>query len=313
MNIERYSHHHQPQWDAFVQASRSGTFLFQRDYMDYHSDRFDDHSLLFYDDKGRLLALLPAHQDGATLSSHNGLTYGGLVINDAVKVETMLALFGALLAYCAGQGIRRVVYKPVPHIYHRLPADEDLYALAHYGAHLEQRALLTCIALANRLPFHSSRVEGVRKARKHGLISRETPDLPAYWGILADLLAQNLGSPPVHTLAEMQRLQACFPRSIRLFAAYQGEDMLAGALIYETDLVARTQYIAATEQGKRLGALDALFDDLLNNVYAGKRFFDFGGSEDPGSQALNHGLLFQKEGFGGRSVIMDRYALEVVL
>lgn len=313
MNIERYSQPHKALWDAFVQTSRSGTFLFQRAYMDYHSDRFHDHSLLFYDDKGRLLALLPANLDGGTLSSHAGLTYGGLVTDAAMKVETMLALFGALLEYCAASGIEHISYRPVPYIYHRYPADEDLYALAHYGAHLEQRALLTCIPLAHRLPFHSSRAEGVKKARRAGVSSRLSADLEAYWAILAELLARNIGSQPVHTLAEMQRLQACFPGHIKLYAAYQGDTMLAGALIYETDLVARTQYVAATEQGKRLGALDALFDDLLTDVYADKRYLDFGSSDDPGTQALNHGLLFQKEGFGGRTVIMDRYRLKVML
>ncbi|HUR80134.1 MAG TPA: GNAT family N-acetyltransferase, partial [Thermoanaerobaculia bacterium] len=68
-----------PAWNEFVRASRNGTFLFDRGYMDYHADRFEDRSLLFFDSADRLVAVLPAHRRGTELISHGGLTYGGFV------------------------------------------------------------------------------------------------------------------------------------------------------------------------------------------------------------------------------------------
>ena len=126
--IRRYTPALANEWNQFVAASKNGTFLFDRRYMDYHADRFQDHSLLFYLGE-RLLAVLPAHQSGDTLCSHNGLTYGGLVMSPRLTVVQTMNLFRELNDYLRGEGFRHVSYKCIPWIYHRLPAEEDLYAL----------------------------------------------------------------------------------------------------------------------------------------------------------------------------------------
>ena len=61
LNIVRYTAEQKTVWDSFVATSKNGTFLFMRDYMDYHADRFADHSLMFYKG-GRLIALLPGNE-----------------------------------------------------------------------------------------------------------------------------------------------------------------------------------------------------------------------------------------------------------
>ena len=84
-DIIRYSADKADEWNAFVAASKNGTFLFDRRYMDYHSDRFLDHSLMFYE-KGRLYAVMPANDDKhGTLFSHQGLTYGGLIMDKGCR------------------------------------------------------------------------------------------------------------------------------------------------------------------------------------------------------------------------------------
>jgi hypothetical protein len=128
--IKRYTPVFANEWNQFVAASKNGTFLFDRRYMDYHADRFQDYSLLFYLGE-RLLAVLPAHQSGDTLCSHNGLTYGGLVMSPRLTVVQTMHLFRELNDYLRAEGFRHVSYKCIPWIYHRLPAEEDLYALYH--------------------------------------------------------------------------------------------------------------------------------------------------------------------------------------
>src|SRR5207342_1368532 len=73
-----YAPERKAEWDAFVRRAKNGLFLFFRDYMDYHADRFEDSSLMFYEGD-RLFALLPASLQGGVLSSHGGLTFGGVV------------------------------------------------------------------------------------------------------------------------------------------------------------------------------------------------------------------------------------------
>lgn len=309
MRVEQYQNQHKALWDDFAARSKNGTFLVQRDYIEYNRAQLEDFSLIVRDDAGEVLALLPANREGDRLVSRSNLTYGGFITGENMKTARMLAVFDAALAFCQARGLRELIYRVVPHIYHRLPAEEDLYALYAHNARLFSRTVLTVVDSRCRLPFQERRRRGAKKALKHGLTVRFTQDFPAYWALLTDTLRQTYGARPVHTLAEIEALHGCFPRNIRLYAAYQGAQMLGGVVIYESQQVARAQYIAASEAGKALGALDLVFDYLLNDVYAGKPFFDFGSSKEAEGPALNTGLLDQKEGFGGRAVAHDYYAL----
>ena len=127
-DIIRYTPEKADIWNQFVAEAKNGTFLFDRNYMDYHSDRFNDHSLMFYE-KNRLLAVLPGHISGDGYFTHKGLTYGGLLMSIHLSVVQTMELFQQLNDYLRSIGIKRVYYKCIPWIYHRLPAEEDLYAL----------------------------------------------------------------------------------------------------------------------------------------------------------------------------------------
>jgi hypothetical protein len=296
-------------WDEFVRRSRNGTFLFQRAYMDYHRDRFPDSSRLL-EQEGTIVALFPATRAGDVLSSHAGLTYGGLVVDDRFKTPTALAAMHALCRQAAADGVRTLRYKTVPWFYHRAPAEEDRYALFLAGAAVVRRDVTSVVDSRVPLAFQERRQRCVRKAAKTGIVARPSDDLAAYWGLLSENLGARYGKKPVHTLEEMQSLQAAFPREIQLHAAYEGEAMRAGVLVYETETTAHAQYISADERGKELGALDLLFSELLTRVYRGKPYFDFGISTDDGGRRLQRGLIEQKEGFGARAVVHDHYELD---
>jgi hypothetical protein len=311
MRVERYAVRHREDWDRFVRSSRNGVFLFERSYLEYHADRFVDHSLTFWRDD-RLAALLPANlRDDATLVSHGGLTFGGLVVDGSMKQMRMLDAFASLRAYCLEQRIAAVIYKPVPYIYHRAPSQEDLYALHVLGARLSGRRPTTVIADAPSLP--RGRQRKWQKAQKAGVVVSQSADLASYWRLLSDVLSERHGATPVHTLDEITRLQALFPDHIRLFAAFDGDaraEMLAGVLVCESERVARTQYLASGERGRQVGALDLVLDHLIHEVYRDKPFFDFGTSIDPATDEVNVGLMRQKEDFGGRTVVYDTYRIE---
>ena len=44
LKVIKYTRPLKEEWDAFVDVSKNGTFMLIRDYMDYHADRFIDHS-----------------------------------------------------------------------------------------------------------------------------------------------------------------------------------------------------------------------------------------------------------------------------
>ena len=304
--IVRYSASLEDEWNRFVAQSKNGTFLFDRRYMDYHSDRFEDYSLMFYK-KGKLYALLPANEENHCLYSHQGLTYGGLITTVKTKAEDVLQIFRELNAYYKSIGVQSIVYKAIPSIYHQWPAEEDLYALTSVcQAKLKMRDISSTIMLNKQLPFTESRKSGLRKAQQTGISVTESDDIDAFWNILQENLHHKYGVNPVHTAAELKLLKSRFPHQIRLFLAILNGKPLGGTILFITPNVVHTQYISANEEGKQKGALDLLFEEILKKNW-NKDFFDFGKSTSTDSCELNDRLIFQKEGFGGRAICYDTY------
>ena len=305
--VRRFTPADAEQWNKFVAESKNGTFLFIRRFMDYHQDRFEDHSLMVYHGQ-RLYALMPANRRGDMLVSHGGLTYGGLVMSRQCTAKGVIETFEAVNGYLRSAGFRRVVYKAIPHIYHQLPAEEDLYALAAVcHARLAVRDISSAIVSDHRQKFTESRRSGLRKALKAGLRMAESADTDAFWNILNDNLTARYGVHPVHTASELKLLHSRFPDNIKLWLVYDGETPVGGTLLFLTPRVLHTQYISANSYGKQHGALDLLFDHLINHVYADYPVIDFGKSTVGDSADLNEQLIFQKEGFGGRAVCYDTY------
>ena len=306
--IRRYTAGQADEWNAFVAASKNGTFLFDRRYMDYHSDRFEDCSLMVYY-KSELYALLPANRVADTLYSHQGLTYGGLLMTSDSKTAVVRDAFVAVNAFLRQEGIRRVRYKHIPWIYASLPSEEDLFALHNVcQAQICSRDVSSVVMLSHRLPLSELRGRCVKKARKAGVEIREVQDCGAFWPLLEANLKARYNARPVHSLEEITLLRSRFPQHIRLFVACKDGRVIGGTLLYIYGRTVKTQYISANDEGRRVGALDLLFTTLLDQCSEnGMEYFDFGTSNRPDNNDLNDSLIFQKEGFGGRAICYDTY------
>jgi hypothetical protein len=306
LEIRRYTADQADEWNRFVAASKNGTFLLDRRYMDYHSDRFTDHSLMVYR-RNNLYAVLPANVAGDTFFSHQGLTYGGLVMSDRTTAADVVQIFKDLNYLLRAEGIKRVVYKPTPWIYHRQPAEEDLYAVVEVcGAQLS-RGLSSTVSREYLNKWYRIRECGARKAREAGITIVEADDYSAFWPILAKNLRDRYGLTVVHSQEEIQLLHSRFPDRIRLVVAKQGEETLGGTVLYCSDRVVHSQYIAASPRGKELHVLDLLFQQVIAQALKTHAFFDFGISTEKHGTYLNDQLIYQKEGFGGRGICYDWY------
>jgi hypothetical protein len=310
LHVSCYSPASQDSWDRFVRGSRNGTFLFLRDYLDYHADRFPDASLLV-ESGGRLRALLPATLCGEALVSHAGLTYGGFVVDAWMTAARMLATVDAVLSHAAGTDAKRLVYKTVPHIYHRQPAEDDRYALFRAGARLTRSDVLTVIDCTERGPRQERRLRALKRARAAGVQVQLTHDYASFWPVLTRNLTERYGLEPVHTLDEIELLARRFPDRILLCTATLDGTVLAGAVAYLSDRVCHIQYNAATADGRRLNALDVVLEKLYERAEQRVRYFDFGVSTEADAQFLNNGLVQYKESFGGRSIVHDFFELDL--
>lgn len=292
-------------------SSKNATFLFNRQFMDYHQDRYDDHSyVVFKADK--IFALFPANKSGNNLISHQGLSYGGFLLQKDAKFEDILSAFQELLKQINADGFSEVTVKVIPKIYNCLPSDELDYLLFKLNATLMRRDVSSVIETSNSLIVSSSnRKRGLKRAKNNSLEVRESTDFESFWNlILIPNLKSQHNTKPVHSVQEIELLHKNFPQNIRQFNVYSKNKIVAGVTIFESENVAHVQYISANEKKQELGSLDILFDYLISSVYKQKKYFDFGISNENNGQQVNLGLLSWKESFGARSIVHDFYSID---
>lgn len=300
-----FTDHLTKEWDDIVNKSKNGNFLHLRGFLGYHANRFNEQSLIIHKDN-KSVGVFPCNRVDDQIISHAGITYAGLIYGNDMRTADIIQIFDLILAYFRRAGCNKLIYKAIPHIFHRYPAEEDLYALTRNGAKVIRRDLSTVVKLSNKLKTSKSREGSVKKAQKHGVYIEEGVFFVDFHRLLSDVLYPK-GLCPVHTIDELLLLKSRFPQNIRLFGAFKDTTLISASLIFDFGDSVHTQYMASSNEGRLCGALDFLLVHLLDNVFRDRGYFSFGISTEQQGHYLNEGLLFQKEGFGGRAVVHDIY------
>lgn len=297
-------------WNNFIAKAKNATFLFHRNFMEYHKDRFEDFSLLVFEDK-KLVAVVPANKVGDNFHSHQGLTYGGVVIDETIKLQEFIEIFESIYSYLK-QHFRKAFFKVIPTIYNKHFSDELLYVMFLKNAKLFRRDTLFVIDNQLNIDISQKRKYEIRKGEKHNLEVKTTNDFSAFWNeILIPNLQEKHNTKPVHSLEEITLLHNYFPNNIKQYNVYFEDKIIAGTIVFETDNVAHIQYIASNELRSKTGSVDFLFDRLITEYKSEKKYFDFGISNENNGRTLNDGLSYWKESFGAKTVIQDFYELDL--
>ncbi len=301
-------------WDDWCGGAVNATLLHTRRFLSYHGDRFRDVSVLVHDGE-KLVGILPAAvapADGTLVVSHPGATYGGIVHDGRLTGERMLAAFEAITAFYRSQGFVRLLYKALPHGYHTVPAQDDLYALFRLDARRIRCDLSSTIDLQNRRPLSDRRRRSLKKALKSVVMSDDIALLPDLWKVLQGNLERKHGARPVHSVEEITLLAELFPHEIQIRCAVADGVVVAGVLLFLSANVWHAQYIASSEAGYAVSALDAVFDTIISEAGThGARYFDFGISNEDGGRVLNEGLYGFKTEFGGGGMVHEFYELKL--
>lgn len=312
INVIRFNYNaHIEEWNTFIKFAKNSTFLFHRSFMDYHRERFTDFSLLIYDEKNNLKACFPANvTNDKEIISHQGLTYGGLIIDEKAKLLLILAIFKEILSYYYNLGFEILNFKQIPRFYNSVGSDEIDYAFFLLDAKLTRRDTALAIIQSNKLPIQNRRIRSIKKAKNNGVVVKKSKNFREFYdNILTPNLMNRFGVSPIHSLEELKLLANNFPDQIVLYSAYVKDKIMAGCILFVTDKVAHSQYISACSEGRKNGSLDYLFSELINFHFANKQIFDFGICNENEGTELNIGLLEWKEGFGGRTFSHDHYKI----
>ena len=297
-------------WNKLVSESKNGTFLFDRNFMDYHKHKFQDFSLMIYNEKNKLIAILPAHRIGDEVYSHLGLTYGGIIIKKDLRLTVFFEVFSEILKFLFKEGIYFLHWKEVPYFYHSYPSDEWKYLAFVTEAELYRRDMCSVINLKEQFVFSKTVVRYAKNVDKQGFIYRKSEEWDVFWKeILVPELDFYHHVLPAHNLEEIFYLSSKFRDNIHLYTVYSGNEMVGGTVLFIDKNVVHCQYISVKSKFREKKVLDFLFYKLIKEDFKDYDYFDFGISNEENGRKTNMGLLYWKEGFGARGVSQDFYKI----
>lgn len=281
--------------------------------MDYHSDRFQDFSLLIYNSK-QLVGILPANRSNKVVYSHQGLTYGGLIVESGTNDLALKAIFENLIDFLKAQGIESLELKVLPEFYQKKPSKTFLSYLDKGQNTNHSTDRVFAIDYRKPLNIHKTKLKHFRKNKASNFEIKEEEDLTAFWNkVLIPRLKEKHKATPVHSLEEIIALKLKFPANIRQFNIYKGTTILAGITIFDKGSIVKSQYGATTSEGEKQRALEFLF---LNLIYKfkenNKAFFSMGTVRDiTRPKGYNEGLQKQKEELGCKAYRQHFYNIKI--
>lgn len=310
--VRRYNKSDQGSWNNFIAQAKNATFLFDRNFMEYHEDRFEDFSLLIYDNE-KLVAVLPANKQGNSVHSHQGLTYGGLVFLFKLKAENVELILDRILIFLNNNKVKNFYYKPIPNFYFSEGNNEIDFFLVKKGAFLDRKEMNLAINLNLPLKISKSKLKHFRRIENLDLYVVEEADFQPFWKeILEPRLLEKFEAKPVHNIKEIAFLKQKFPENIKQFSVYQKDEIIAGVTIFETETIVKSQYGATSKKGEEVRALDFLFINLIEKYKReGKLFFDMGIVNEENEKGYHSGLLTQKVELGCTVYNQDFYIINL--
>jgi GNAT acetyltransferase-like protein len=308
-------------WDRFIaDDSRNGGLFHERRFLSYHApDRFRDVSLMFRDETGQLMGVLPCAQvdldgGGRAVESHPGSSAGSFVFSRTARLSHVLSMVEGTAMHFRDAGFSRIGLRLPEPIFAGATTGELDFALWHQGFRLRTRELSTAIRLGDEaartaLARKKMGVEE-RAAQKRGVTVAQSDDTCAVWEHVARNLRERYGKSPAHSASELAHLKQQYPTRIRFWCASRDGVMLAVIVVFEvTARAAHTFYIAhdraaATDVNPMPLLVSTICDDLTARNFS---WLNFGISTR--GDYVKWGILEFKEFMGGRGVCREEWEL----
>lgn len=309
--VSKYHPNYSDEWNKFILHSKNGTFLFHRDFMEYHSDRFIDCSLMIFEEN-KLVAVFPANEVDGCVYSHQGLTYGGLILNNNYELDVVENIFETIIIFLKERGVSELLIKQMPYIYHKRAAHEMEYLLYKKQAVLYRKDLNLAVDYSRPLAISKSKLKHFRRVINSGLELRKDNNFELFWDeVLIPRLKERHNVSPVHTKEEIRLLHNRFPENIVQYNVYYNDEVVAGITLFCSDNIVKSQYGATTATGEKMRALDYIFITLIEEYKNKTAYFDMGTVTENNGMSYNKGLLKQKRELGCDIYLQDFYSLQI--
>ena len=289
-----------------VENSINGTFLHHREFIEYHEDKFEDVSLVFFEG-GHPIAVFPAEVNNGQVSSHRGLTYEGWIVIGGLSQETLRKMVLGTIRWYQSRGFQTMAIKSVPEFLCRGSQKDLIEAIQSTDPEISEKAVFHTTALPYQITDRG-RKWGQKKAIAFGLELKVSDDFEGFWEkVLEPLLEDKFQNTPVHSLKEILLLKSRFPENIMIYTAYKDGEILAGTVLFIDRGFLHAQYIASTKNGRKYRALDLLFAGIIEEFKSNKKHLSLGSSCDSRTGIPIPGLVRWKESLGAIPVEVPRF------
>jgi len=310
IKLIEYSDSHKKAWDTLVDSSFNGTFMHTRDFLDYHGDKFLDHSTLFYKDD-KICAVFPAARIDNNLISHPGATVGGLVFNDTVRGAD---IYEILLLHKNHYKNLNFIYKSTPVEFQRHAISDDIWGLFRIGAVKTGCEISTILnPLMTNYCYWPDKAAEIN-SYTNNIVFQAMPlhnleFIQHFWSSVVIPNLQKYEVEPTHSPEDIHYLYSRFPVFIKgLYATYKDTDkILGGVIIFRFNKCYHVQYSVTTSKGRALNVLTFLHHYMITNLPSDVHYYNFGKSTEDRGHFLNESLYYYKNGFGGGSMNYDTY------
>lgn len=305
-------------FDAFVAASRNGTFFHTRRFLAYHpSDRFKDASQWVFDGETPV-AVLPAAIKDNKLVAHPGASYGGLVLGMGVGVKDTGDILAAVTEHAKTQKYAGMSFvRLTPQSIRQGFSDDQEYWMYQRGwtctrFEMDGAIDVSGMSEAGVMDSLTGKCRNmVRQAERAGITVKVTNDLAGFWKILEATLTGRHNVKPTHTLDEIKKLHSLCPQDVRLFGAFKDKALVGGIVVITINKAALyTLYMAQDYEHQKDHPMHMIVVEVLKTaIREGRRALHLGVSTEDGGKVINEGLFFFKESFGCKPVRRESWEL----
>ena len=313
IEVIRYTEAYKEKWDKFVLTnSVNGSFLQSRKFLDYHKDRFLDHSLLFVRGGSTIVGVCPAAEmmdnGKKCFYSHAGSTFGGIVVGkEYYNLTNVIGMVDAVDEYLKNNGFGYALFKSANQIFSTENNNLIDYMFYHngYSSYDELSFAIDLASLPNGdvLANLTAKTRNLyKKSLENNLVLKEVKtkeEIAIFYQILCKSL-EKYETKPVHSLEELYELYFDrLPENIRFYLVYFGDVAVSGSMVFIINDVFHTQYLAADPDYLYVKPMDFMDTSLiLLAKQENKHYFSFGISTEEHGKYLNENLARFKEGFG---------------
>lgn len=309
-------------WDKFVSMeSINGSFLQMRCFLNYHKNRFVDHSLMFF--KGQeIVAVMPACELAGSkkLVSHAGATFGGIIIGKGRdRLLNYQWILEELDEYLLKKGFKELEIKVPSWLYQSCDVHSELFdfMLKNYGfcdifevGFYMDLSKISKDFEENYAPLRRRKLRKAIKEELHFKRLETDEEKREFYNVLEDNY-KKFAIAPIHSYDELRDLDHyCIPGKMFFYGVYKRDTMIAGSMVFNFNnkKTFHTQYLASKKDYLECCPNEFLYTNLITEAKKeGYRFISFGNATLEHGQVLNKSLALFKESFNMESYINKTY------